>query len=297
MKLDSKTVKQILIFGGFILFVLSLNTLSNVGSEQVSDNAADRSDRTLSLDERVIPSGGVTLPISWGDLGQRMVATGVIDTEKLESLYATRGGMSENMNVLLYTSGSESITINRENANEILNLLWAFGLSNKNDILERGPMMNSSYGDAGTFASTGGWTLAVGGAMDHYSAHSFVSLTPEQQEKVEAVSKGIYRPCCGNPVYFPDCNHGMAMLGLLELLAAEGASEDEMYETALAVNAYWFSDTYMTLATYFEQNGTRWESVDPRIVLGNEYSSGAGYRNILEKIIPVNSSGEGSCSA
>ena len=29
------------------------------------------------------------------------------------------------------------------------------------------------------------------------------------------IAKGIYRPCCNNSTYFPDCNHGMAMLGLL----------------------------------------------------------------------------------
>ena len=58
--------------------------------------------------------------------------------------------------------------------------------------------------------------------MNHYSMHRFIVLTPEQQALVEKVSKGIYRPCCGNSVYFPDCNHGMAMLGLLELMASQG---------------------------------------------------------------------------
>jgi hypothetical protein len=122
----------------------------------------------------------------------------------------------------------------------MLNMLWAFGLANKNPILENGPMMDPSYGGAGNFASTGGWTLAKGDTMSHYSMHTLVTLSPAQQALVEKVAKNVYRPCCRNSTYFPDCNHGMAMLGLLELLAGEGATEEEMYKTAQDVNALWF---------------------------------------------------------
>ena len=118
----------------------------------------------------------------------------------------------------------------QENSGTILNLLWAFGLANKNEILEKGPMMDKRYGGAENFASTGGWTLSKGDSMNHYSMHSFITLTPQQQSLVEKVSQNIYRPCCGNSTYFPDCNHGMAMLGLLELLASQGISENEMYK-------------------------------------------------------------------
>ena len=298
MNVDTQDLRQLFVAGVLLLFVAAFAFLNDTGTGKASNGAAGENGAALSLDERVIPSGGVLLPITWGDMGERMIAAGVIDVKKLELLYSSRGGMSPNMKNSLYGRDSETVTINRENANELLNLLWAFGLSNKNSILEHGPMMNPAYGaDAGRFASTGGWTLAVGGAMDHYSAHSFVSLPREQQEKVETVSKGIYRPCCGTPVYFPDCNHGMAMLGLLELLAAEDASEETMYDIALAVNAYWFPDTYMTLATYFEQNGTNWDSVRPRVALGTDYSSVEGYRRVLEKIAPVDAPQGGSCGA
>src|SRR3989344_7376730 len=106
-------------------------------------------------------------------------------------------------------------------------------------------MTNPEYGGAGNFASTGGWTLAKGDAMDHYSAHPFIMLSREHQELVERVSKGIYRPCCNNSTHFPDCNHCMAMLGLLELMASQGVSEEDMWKAALAVNSYWFPDTYL----------------------------------------------------
>jgi len=121
-----------------------------------------------------------------------------------------------------------------------LNMLWAFGLANKNEILENGPMMDPKYGGADNFASIGGWTLAKGSAMDHYSHHEMLKLTPEQQKKVKRTSKNIYRPCCNNPAYFPDCNHGMAMLGALEIMASQGASEREMYRIAEDLNKQWF---------------------------------------------------------
>lgn len=197
---------------------------------------------------------------------------------------------------LLYGKENGALTVTRENAGVLLNLLWAFGLANKNPILEEGPMVDPEYGgDASRFASTGGWTLAKGSAMEHYSGHAFVELSGEEQALVERVSRGIFRPCCGNATYFPDCNHGMAMLGLLELMAREGVSEDEMYRAALAVNSYCFPDTYLTLAKYFAKKDIPWEEVDARAVLGSSYSSSAGYRRILTEIQPVEQRGGGGC--
>ena len=136
--------------------------------------------------------------LKWGDLGAKMVEAGVIDREKFPDFY-----------------NQKNLEINSENSKVVLNTLWAFGLANKNPILENGPMMDPRYGGAGNFASTGGWTLAKGNAMDHYSMHRFIELTPKEQAFVEKTSKNIFRPCCSNPAYFPDCNHGMAMLGLM----------------------------------------------------------------------------------
>ena len=156
-------------------------------------------------------------------------------------------------------------------------------------------MSDKKYGGAGGFASTGGWTLARGDAMSHYSKHRFIVLTPEQQTLVEKVSKGIYRPCCGNSTYFPDCNHGMAMLGLLELMASQGVSEDEMYKSALVVNSYWFPDTYITIAKFLKSQGKNWESVDPKEILGFDYSSGAGFQKVKSKVENTGFKGGGSC--
>lgn len=250
---------------------------------------------TARLEKLVLPTEGVALPVKWGDLGDKMIKAGVIDADKFEGVYKNRGGLNEETQRLLYGTNNGNLTITKENSGIVLNLLWALGLGNKNAILEKGPMSDKKYGGAGQFASTGGWTLAKGNTMTHYSKHSFFTLTPEQQQLVEKISWGVYRPCCGNPTYFPDCNHGMAMLGLLELMASQGANEQEMYQTALTVNSYWFPETYINLAKYFETQGTSWKNVNPQEVLGADYSSASGYQNILSKIKPIERKSDGGC--
>ncbi|MEX0877713.1 MAG: hypothetical protein WDZ40_02495 [Candidatus Spechtbacterales bacterium] len=249
-----------------------------------------------SFRDQVLPEEGIVLPADLGNFGKQMIAAGVIDEDKFQELYQKRGGFDAQMQELIYGDSNDKVVMNEENANFLLNYFWAFGLSNKNEILDNGPMVDERYGgDASKFASTGGWTLAKGDVMDHYSRYDFVKLTKEQQEKVESISKNIYRPCCGNSVYFPDCNHGMAMLGLLEIMASQGVDEAGMYKVALQVNSYWFPDTYLTLAKYFAIRDVEWEKVDAKEVLGSPYSSGAGFRAILEEVEPVKGGGGGGC--
>ena len=237
-----------------------------------------------ALEELVLPSEGVVLPAAWRDLRIQMVRSGVIDKEKFKKLYENRDGLGQDEKKLLDLADNGNIKITEENSGFILNLFWALGLGTKNDILESGPMADARYGGAGGFASTAGWTLAKGSAMDHYSRHQFIVLTPQEQEKVERVSKNIFRPCCDNSTYFPDCNHGMAMLGLLELMASQGVSEEEMYRAALEVNAYWFPDTYLTIAQYLNAKGIDWQEANPQEILGVGFSSISGYRRILKEV-------------
>jgi len=265
------------------------------GLASLSQNQTALPSDDMALQKEVLPESGVTLPVKWGDLGKKLTDNGVIDSAKFESIYSERGGLTDEQKKLLYGADNGNLKIDSQNANYLLNLLWALGLANKNPILEQGPMMDPKYGGADRFASTGGWTIAKGGVMDYYSKFSFVTLTSEQQALVEKVSKNIYRPCCGNSVYFPDCNHGMAMLGLLELMASQGVSEADMYKAALAVNSYWFPDTYLTIAKYFQKRGVDWNSVDPKEVLGSAYSSASGYQQILADVEPVQHQGGGGC--
>lgn len=244
-----------------------------------------------------IPSlpNSVELPVRWGNTGAQMVASGVISREAMEALYKERGGMTEEMKELMYGTRNDRLKITEANAPFLLNLLWGFGLGNKNLILEKGPMTDTAYGGAGNFASTGGWTLAQGDAMQHYSKHTFVTLTASQQEMVEKVAKNIYRPCCDNSTHFPDCNHGMAMLGLLELMASQNASEKEMYDAALAVNSFWFPSQYRTIARSLSAKGMSPATVDPKLVLGADYSSASGFRAIAATVPPEATKGGGGC--
>ena len=241
-----------------------------------------------------------TLPVTWEGLGRALIETGLIDKEKFESVYASRGEMGAYERELLYGSDAKNnIEITGENAGVLLNLFWALGLGQKSAVLDRGPMMDPRYGNGipapERFASTGGWTLAMGNAMDHYSKHAFFNLSSEAEDRVEEVAKNIYRPCCGNSTHFPDCNHGMAMLGFLELMASQGASEKEMYDAALTLNSYWFPDTYRTIAAYLAAQNVSWQDVEPKTLLGADFSSAAGYRRILESAPPQEKPQGGSC--
>lgn len=269
-----------------------LDLLAGKEKAEETDGKVDISE----LQSIVIPEEGVELPISWGDLGKRMVSDGVIDEQKFLELF--QDGLQDNEKQILSGTWNDKIVMTQQNSRFILNMLWAFGLANKNDILENGEMTDEKYGaDASKFASTGGWSLSRGNVMNHYSTHPYVVLTDEQQAIVDRVSLGIYRPCCGNSTHFPDCNHGMAMLGLLELMAANNVSEEEMYKVALKTNALWFPQTYLDLATYFKEQGQDWNEVDAKLVLGSEYSSGQGYQTTREKIIslPKPQQGGGGC--
>ncbi|MCK9351496.1 MAG: hypothetical protein WCT49_04520 [Candidatus Paceibacterota bacterium] len=248
------------------------------------------------LEEKVMPPKGVLLPVVWGDLGKKLVDAGVIDADKFKAVYEQRGTFPDEYKDLLLGSKNGKLKITKENSGFLLNLLWALGLGNKNPILEKGEISDPKYGGAEKFASTGGWTISKGNPMDHFSYHTFITLTADQQALVDRVSKGIYRPCCGNSTHFPDCNHGMAMLGLLELMASQGVSEQIMWKTALEVNSYWFPNNYLTIAAYIKNKGTDWEDVNPQEMLGSEYSSSRGNANISSQVAPLRGQqGGGGC--
>lgn len=296
VSISLKTNNPLRGFSGFLpKTAISNDVVLDRSDSQNKENTTTNNQSTVAktetvdpdLENKVLPKQGVELPVRWNDLGKRLVERGVIDQAKLENIYSGRGGLSKEMKDMLTGTENGAVKITSDNAGFILNLLWALGLGNKNEILEKGEMSDPQYGGAGNFASTGGWSLSVGKAMDHYSKYPFITLTTAQQKVVDRVSRGIYRPCCGNSTHFPDCNHGMAMLALLELLAAQGTSEDDMYRYALKVNAYWFPDTYLTIATYLKGQGNDWEKADPKQILGADYSSALGYQKVLKQTQPV----------
>lgn len=250
------------------------------------------------LAQAVLPSEGYTISLQWGDTGEKLVESGAIDLDKFKKLYSHE----KYAELLTYITDSkkQGITINRENSYFWVNTLWALGLAQKSDVLEKGIMMEE-YGDnIEGLASTGGWTLGKKRAKDLYSSTEIVQLSPEENNRVTEIAEGIYRPCCNNSSAFPDCNHGMAIVGLVELMVDQGFSDTDIYKTALAFNSYWFPQTYMDLAYYFQtKEGLSWNKVDAKQVLSADYSSASGYSKIRKQIGPVPglTSDGGSCGA
>lgn len=251
-----------------------------------------------TLMQQVAPEKGYEVKINWGDIGKKLVASGAIDLDKYQKNYSDE--QDEELLSYLTETKNKGITIDRQNAYFWVNTLWALGLTQRSDVLTSG-IMGTEYKDKiGNFASTGGWTLGAKDATDLYASAEIIKLTPEQQALVSKVSKNIYRPCCGNPTSFPDCNHGMAILGLLEIMTSKGFSEEEMYEASLAFNSYWFSQTYVDLAYYFQtKEGLSWDEVDPKKALSAEFSSSLGYQAIKKQIgtVPGTQTRGASCGA
>jgi hypothetical protein len=245
-------------------------------------NPVSPSSEKVALVNQINPPDGYTLPASFGDIGPRLLAAGAMDYDRFVQVYERAGQPLTEEQLTILTKGSNiPIVINRENAYFLLNFFWALGLTNRNALLQEGPMIQYGEGQIERFASTGGWTIGAKPITDLYASTPILTLTPEQQARLEEVAAAVYRPCCNNPTSFPDCNHGMAMLGLLELMASQDASVDEMFMAARYVNAFWFPQQTLELAIYFKASqGLDFGEVDARQVVGVNFSSGAGFRTV-----------------
>ena len=93
----------------------------------------------------------------------------------------------------------------------------------------------------------------------------------------------------------------MALLGLLELMASQAATADEMFLAVKQVNAFWFPDQMLEVATYFQAvEGKSFDAVDARQAVSSQYFSGSGFAQthqaLLEKgLLPQATSGGQSC--
>ena len=237
-----------------------------------------------TITQKVLPNE-VRLGVSYGETVKKLVDVGAIDIQKFLQLYEGRGGLSDKEKKLLEEGSNEEIVVTQQNSGLILNLLWPLGIANKTRVLSDGPMGTEYKNEVGNFASTGGWSVGKVDGGKLFNKYEILPLTQEQEATVKELAENIYRPCCGNSTYFPDCNHGAAMLAFLELAVVQGMPKDEIYKKALDLNAYWFPQTYTELAMYFQtEKNTTWENVDPKEVLGDSYSSGQGYRAINEQL-------------
>jgi hypothetical protein len=250
---------------------------------------------------QVHPHEGYTIPAVFKDTGPKMLEAGAMAYDVFLKVYDQAGSpLSEQQKEILLRGSQEQVVINRENAYFLLNYFWALGLTNRNPILTEGMMVQNSQGRVEQFASTGGWSIAAKPIGELYASADIVVLTADQQERLEKVAPHIFRPCCNHPTHFPDCNHGMALLGLLQLMASQGASEEEMFEAAKYVNAFWFPDQNMALASFFSAKGVDYADVDAATVVSSTFSSSSGFQSVYQWLasnnqLPQAPGGGGGC--
>jgi len=261
----------------------------------LSSGSVMEEEQVQELRAKVLPAAGFQTSLLWGDIGKELVEAGAIDEAQYRELFRSPTEGLEDLDIL--EGGSvKPIAIHENNSHLVLNTLWAFGLTQKSKVLDEGPMQTSGT-DLMNFASTAGWTLGTKEAAELYSSRNLVELNGFQQDLVMRIAESVYRPCCDNHTAFPDCNHGMAALGLIELEVAAGIPEDRIYQDLLAFNSFWFPQTYLELAAYFSQEGTEWEDVDPRTALSAEFSSATGSQTVGARVqdLPGLDSGGGGC--
>jgi len=306
--INQKTILIVIIVLIAASFAFLAGQYTKQGTVSEADGSAKIGNSSSQIESSAImaeinPPEGYEINATYGDAGPKLLASGAIDLEKFKKVYEQSGQPLTQEQLDILTKGSDQkIKITPQNSYFLLNFLWAVGLANKNKILDEGQMMK--YGGVekvGNFASTGGWTLAKSKATDYYSKFAITkALSADQQKILDDFANNAYRPCCGNSTAFPDCNHGMAMLGLGEMMASQGASADDMFEAFKYVNAFWFPQTYFDIATYFKaKEGKDYKDVDARTIAGKEYSAGGA--RLVEQWLTANNlkqqppSSGGSC--
>lgn len=286
MKTTKKTAKNIwlIVLGlsvsfnilALVVYVIKpeLNKLALKGKETTANKEA------ANIFDEINPTKGFEIKAKYGDLGPKMIASGVIDLDKFKQTYEKSGQPLTKEQLEILTKGSDKkIKINRDNSYFLLNFFWAAGLANKSKVLTEGDIIKYGEGQPGNFASTGGWSLSKTQPMDYYAQSDLIPMTVSQENLVEKVALNIYRPCCNNSTAFPDCNHGMALLSVLQLMAANNATEKQMFEAAKYYNAFWFPSNYYDLALYFKnKEGKSFSQISAEKILSKDFSSASGWQ-------------------
>jgi hypothetical protein len=232
----------------------------------------------------VIPPGGYQSQISLKDCVPKLVQHHVIDPAKYFALRRAIGKLPDELSHVLSEPSNQPVRLTRQNAGDYVDLLWPLGLSNHMAANLHSPLLGLSFSD---YASTGGWTLGkhpVGSI--YFDKFPIVEMSPAAEALAVRVAKTTFRPCCDNSTFFQDCNHGSALLGVLQLGASQGLSEDDLYREALAFNSFWFPDYYVRTALYFKvARKIEWRDVDPKLVMGPDFSTQSGWQqNVVAKL-------------
>jgi len=284
MKKTKKTDRSLWLVVLFISVLLNILALVYVLKPQVNKLISKSKETTVrketaNLFDEINPTKGFEINAKYSDLGPKMIESGVIDLEKFKQTYEKSAQPLTKEQLEILTKGSnKKIRIDRDNSYFLLNFFWAAGLANKSKVLTEGDIVKYGEGQPGNFASTGGWSLAKSNPMDYYAKSDLIPMTSEQENLVQKVAGNIYRPCCNNSTAFPDCNHGMALLSVLQLMAANRATEKQMFQAGKYFNAFWFPGNYYDLALYFKNSQKKsFKDIPGELILGKEYSSATGW--------------------
>lgn len=213
---------------------------------------------------QVVPSAEIPTGFVFGDSIQKLIAAGVLDPDKF---HASQKDLPDWVARVLTSPSDDPIIFSEQTASILVNLLWPLGLANRAAFNQQSPVYTPGIP---AFASTGGWTHAI-------------EMADQAQSLVLEVATNTFRPCCDNSTLYQDCNHGSALLGLLELAASQGAMVEGLYGVALTANSFWFPDNYAKTALYFSHFHRRsWSEIAPKLVLGSDFSSLSGWEKNVD---------------
>ena len=263
---------------GFVMMLgASLGLAHTVGAQTVGSWKPK-----FNFHAQMTSTEGFDTGVSFGDSIQRLIAAGALNPERLKS---SSKGLPAWVDRLLAAPSTEPIVFTRDTAPYLVNLLWPLGLANRARFNAESPINTEQLSG---FASTGGWTLGreIDGSV-YFNKVAAVPLTEKQEILALGIAQHSFRPCCDNSTYFQDCNHGSALLGLIELAVSQGMRSAAIYRIALAANAYWFPAQYAKTALYFWSFEHRpWNYIAPDRILGANFSSLSGWkRNVNFRLV------------
>ncbi len=258
------------------------------------------------LAAQITPTTGYTLSFKWGDSIHKLVETGALNVSSLTViLNGYKQPLTPVEEEILNGTYNGYIQFNSTNIEFVQLVLWSLGINNNNTIINKGQIINASthyanqinsnaslnqkvtpqYVASRYFASTGGY-----GSLGKLQLGelNIISLTAQQQTLMYDVATNSYRPCCDNPTAFPDCNHGAAALGLVELLASQNANQSQMFDAVKYFYQYQFPQQYAEIAAYFDSHGENYSQVNPSEVMGYNFSSYSGFSNVNQYLIKNN---------
>ena len=283
------------------------NTSSAYHNTNTSKTLSSNTINQTILAAQVVPQTGYTLSFKWGDSVHKLVEAGALNPSNLSILLNnSKEPLTPAEKKILNGTYNGYIQFNSTNVEFVQLVLWSLGINNNNTIVNNGPIINASIPYANSinnnatlkqklnqnvtpqwvasryFASTGGYgpigKLQLG-------MLNIMSLSPSEQIIADYTAENSYRPCCNNPTAFPDCNHGAAALGLIELLASQGANQSQIFTAVKYFNQYQFPQQYSEIAAYFDLQGENYSQVNSSEVIGYSFSSYSGYSNAHQYLI------------